>query len=119
MEFKYTDGRVRPDTTQLILYEITSAMLDETIASSDYTKAANMLSMVSDKHVEPIINRLRDIAKEENQHLGEFLSALLDYADRSNNTHVLKGIKEFCDEIPDKGEIMAAVCRVVDERLGE
>lgn len=119
MEFKYTDGKVRPNTEQLVMYEVASAILDEATASSDYTKAANTLAMLSDRHVEPIINRLRDIAKEENQHLGEFLSALLNYADQSNNVNILKGIKEFCDEIPEKGEIMNSVCKVVYERLGD
>ena len=119
MEFKYTDGKVRPNTEQLVMYEVASALLDEATASSDYTKAANTLSMLSDRHVESIINRLRDIAGEENKHLGEFVSALLNYADKSNNVNVLKGIKEFCDEIHDKGELMDAVCKVVYERLGE
>lgn len=122
MDFKYSQ---RPIPLALDIdkanFWITQSIKDEAEAFSDYGAALRMLAKAKIKDRDIAQDTYRDIAAEENQHLGEFVATLIQINEANGNTDFLEGIHEVCERVPAerRGKMLAKMCEVVEKREGQ
>ena len=117
MDFKYTREGIRTGLDiDKANFWLAQAIKDEAEAAADYRATLRMLTKLRIFGRDKVMDTFRDIAREENAHLGEFVATLVYINEANGNTDVINGIKEVCERIPKKERthVLAKMCEAVE-----
>jgi len=118
MKFKYTTEGIHTATDlDHANYLLAETIQDEAEAFSDYGAYLRMLAKMKIRDRDIVQDTLRDIAAEENAHLGEFVATLIQVNEANGNKDFLEGIKEVCKRVPPerRGKVLAKMCEVLED----